>query len=638
MRPHAVLIIAFLLTVNALAQGAEYYASPTGTPGGDGSWSNPWDLQTALSKTTVVKPGDIIWLRGGTYGTGGSTVFYNRHDGTQSAPIIIRAYPGERATVNGGIITDTDSSWTWFWDLEITNTSTVRVCPPSGRPCGINMLGRGLKVINCVIHDAGHPGIGYWRSVGDGGEVYGTLLWANGLYDTETPPGTPTNPWTRGSAIYAQNQDGTRYIRDVISFRNFTTGFKCYTEGGYADGFWVEGNINFDNGEWNILMASKNNPMQRMKVLSNYLYRRADDGAQSLQTGYYDTPNIDGEISDNYVMTGTSPALYVKNYPTLTVTRNTLMGRTGQGLLVQWIRGPLTSVLWDNNTYRGGATSGFRLENTSYNFAGWQAAAGVDANSTYTSAQPTGVHVAVRPNLYEPGRAHVAVFNWDLAASVNVDLSSVLRIGDRYEIRDAQNYYGAPVVTGFYDGNPVALPMNLTAVAAPVGEVPHIAWRFTHTAPQFAAFVVRRVIETWTLNLAPGWNLVSLPLRPQDPTPAAVFPPDAVASVWEYNGSNYVAPTSIDAKRGYWVYATRALSRRIVGNRPAASVQLNAGWNLIGVVGPNAGQPWQPAPTDPAVNAAWGYGPPYRVTAGQCQEGRGYWLHATAPTTIWTSP
>jgi hypothetical protein len=54
------------------------------------------------------------------------------------------------------------------------------------------------------------------------------------------------NGWTRGSPIYAQNKDGTRYITDVIAFRNFTTGMKAYTEGGYANGFDFEGNVTFD--------------------------------------------------------------------------------------------------------------------------------------------------------------------------------------------------------------------------------------------------------------------------------------------------------------------------------------------------------------------------------------------------------
>src|SRR5438309_1624314 len=45
----------------------QFYVSPSGTAGGDGSLANPWDLQTALWGPATVKPGDCIWLRGGTY-------------------------------------------------------------------------------------------------------------------------------------------------------------------------------------------------------------------------------------------------------------------------------------------------------------------------------------------------------------------------------------------------------------------------------------------------------------------------------------------------------------------------------------------------------------------------------------------
>lgn len=52
--------------------------------------------------------------------------------------------------------------------------------------------------------------------------------------------------------------------------------------------------------------------------------------------------------------------------------------------------------------------------------------------------------------LYEPGRGHVAVLNWGKAEQVTVDLSKVLRPGDRFEIRDAKMPYDKPVVTGQY--------------------------------------------------------------------------------------------------------------------------------------------------------------------------------------------
>lgn len=61
-----------------------------------------------------------------------------------------------------------------------------------------------------------------------------------------------------------------------------------------------------------------------------------------------------------------------------------------------------------------------------------------------------GAQVIVRPNKYQPGRANVIVLNWDGAASVDVDLSSVKSAGQVYEILDARTM--KPVASGKYQG------------------------------------------------------------------------------------------------------------------------------------------------------------------------------------------
>ena len=69
-----------------------------------------------------------------------------------------------------------------------------------------------------------------------------------------------------------------------------------------------------------------------------------------------------------------------------------------------------------------------------------------------------------------------------------VDITAAkLPAGAAYEIRDAQNYFGAPVAKGTYDGRPVNLVISGLRAAAAVGNVPAAP---AHTAPTFAAFVV----------------------------------------------------------------------------------------------------------------------------------------------------
>ncbi|MDQ3256619.1 MAG: hypothetical protein M3R15_22475, partial [Acidobacteriota bacterium] len=91
----------------------------------------------------------------------------------------------------------------------------------------------------------------------------------------------------------------------------------------------------------------------------------------------------------------------------------------------------------------------------------------------------------------------ITVINWENLDTVTISLANTgLAVGQQFEIRDAQNYFGAPLVTGFYDGNPVTVtlpgtdspvtpvigandPINVGSLVLPV-----------HTSKEFNAFVL----------------------------------------------------------------------------------------------------------------------------------------------------
>src|ERR1700681_2575165 len=99
--------IGCLLFANCAA-ATNHFAAPTGTPSGDGTISNPWDLDTALGSPSgsqqpaSVKPGDTIWLRGGTYIPATDNCFISHVTGTPGTPIVVRNYNGDRATLQAG--------------------------------------------------------------------------------------------------------------------------------------------------------------------------------------------------------------------------------------------------------------------------------------------------------------------------------------------------------------------------------------------------------------------------------------------------------------------------------------------------------------------------------------------------------
>jgi hypothetical protein len=114
----------------------------------------------------------------------------------------------------------------------------------------------------------------------------------------------------------------------------------------------------------------------------------------------------------------------------------------------------------------------------------------------------------VRPNGYEIGRAHVIVHNWEQRPAVSVDLAAAgLQSGQEFEVRDVQDYFGAPVLTGRYAGGPISLPMQPRRPAAAVGNLPAAV---AHTAPQFAVFVVRaRGLTRWRAHGTGGQDAAS---------------------------------------------------------------------------------------------------------------------------------
>ncbi|MFN3652454.1 MAG: hypothetical protein ACK47B_23000 [Armatimonadota bacterium] len=464
--------------------GKEFYVAPNGSSSGDGSLARPWDIKTAFAPASAIKPGSTVWLRGGRYGTGGSTVIDCRLAGTASAPIIVRQYPRERATLDGGLFAR--GAYVWFWGFEITNTSLERNTTESYRPIGLKMEADGQKAINLVINNTGRTALSFHKDV----EVYGCLMWGNGHYDPSK------GGMIRGGAVYANvpnsNPSVTRYIRDIIAFRNFRSGVKVYSEwtDRFVNGFHVEGNICFDAHIDNLHATSRENPIRNLKVLRNYTYDVREQEGSCNRFGFETGSNEDAVISGNYFVTGTLGfgAVRVKNWKSLQFTENRVLS---PNRLVGWEQDfPASTLRWDRNHYFGGNDSPFMVNGAYRDFSGWTSLHPVDAGSQFQASYPSGTEVFVRPNLYEPGRGHVAVYNWSRQATVEVDVSGLgLKPGQSFEVLDAQSYYGAPVATGVFDGSKVKLPTRLTAAAPIPGKLRHMSAE--HTGPEFNAFVVR---------------------------------------------------------------------------------------------------------------------------------------------------
>ncbi len=422
------------------------YAAPGGWSGGEGTQEQPFDLGTALSAKSPVRPGGTVWLRGGTYR--GS--FTNGLTGTAEAPITVRPIPGEAVVLDGATSAEpvliVNGAWTVFRDFEVTNSDPRRLNPKVNRGGGVEVHGPNTKVINLVLHDTG-GGIGMWSDAVDA-EAYGNIIYYNGWMGADRP---------HGHGIYTQNKTGTRRINDNVIFRQFGAGIHAYgSEEAYLDSIEVEGNVLFNNGmaggDFDILFGG-GRIAKRPVFKANYTYDEPGAGAGN-NLGY-DTGCEGLLMKDNYF--GAVKAGYAVQFVNCA-------GAVEDNVLVGIVRG-----------IERGTIVGHSEVTTKY------------PKNQFNLEPPTGQKVFVRPNRFQPGRAHVVVYNWDLAKQVRVDLGPVgIAPGSPFEIRDVQNLMDPPVVSGTYSGAPVMIPIGATTVAPVVG------WQATpkHTGAGFAVFLV----------------------------------------------------------------------------------------------------------------------------------------------------
>ncbi len=460
----------------------QFFVAPDGQSGGDGSKNRPWDLATALAQPAKVKPGDTIWMRGGMY----KGAFISRLNGRDGQPVFLSQFTNERATIDGSLVVK--GVWTTYWGFEVTDSDTDRT---RERATGVEIFGAHTKFINLVVHDCGN-GIAFWSPALDA-ELYGNIIYNNGWQSSSDERG-------HGHGLYTQNEEGMKLVRENILFNQFGWGIHAYTEEGEINGFQFEGNVSFNNGaatekdeRYDNILVGGDKPAARISLANNYTYQTLtrSDTKPNVRLHYRATNNQDLSVRNNYFVGG-SLVLSVRDWRAMTLTGNHFYGL--QQLLALGVPQDVSAstYAWDDNTYiQGKEAKPFSFQDNSLAFAEWQKATGIDRNSHWVNnpkGRPEGVVVFVRPNIYETGRAHLIVYNWDLKETAEVDVKGLLSVGARYEIRDAQNYFGAPVASGTYQGKPLRLPLTNSKVAPLVGG----QFRFTSTAPEFGVFILLR--------------------------------------------------------------------------------------------------------------------------------------------------
>lgn len=400
--------LSLYASLHTSAKATDYYASSQGTASNSGTVNAPWDLSSSLKGDRPIKPGDTLFLRGGTYKAPRSQPYASSFgyavalSGDARHPIRIRSYRNEHVIIDGGLAVGYSKPCNYIWieglDIRVSEPRPTdandpfpwvgdysNITWPWG---GLNALsGRGCKFINLVIHDNAQ-GVSWWKPMVDS-ELYGCIIYDNGWIATNRG---------HGHGVYTQN-DGPDYktIKDCI----FVDGYSGYPIHVYGSAnaslknYRIEGNILYStDGKQHTLLVGGGSPVANAFVDRNLFY------SMNLQMGYGSTQNQSGEASEN------------------------LFGPGSLNL------GKFSSL----NTQK---------------------------NRTYVKTPSLNTEVYIRPNAYDLSRANVAVFRFGTKdATVEVDLSGFLHPGEAYRFMNPKNLWGAPVVSGSYTGGLIALPVT----------------------------------------------------------------------------------------------------------------------------------------------------------------------------------
>jgi hypothetical protein len=146
------------IPVDMEIEEADYYVAVDGDDADPGTMEEPF--ATIQHAHDVAGPGDLIYVRGGTYTPTEQTVF--RGEGTEAEPITLRTYPGEHVIIDASGLPegDVDGASTATWTFN--DAGHWQIIGPmhltSGRGAGVEIQGETADV-DFIFIESSHNGL-----------------------------------------------------------------------------------------------------------------------------------------------------------------------------------------------------------------------------------------------------------------------------------------------------------------------------------------------------------------------------------------------------------------------------------------------------------------------------------------------
>jgi hypothetical protein len=512
-------LFLLLWAVASIGHARDWFVSTNGT--GNGSITNPWALQVALTNDTVIQAGDTIWMRGGAYSPVITNGINSNHEidingnpvgigevewvtgfngsafGNSNLMVTIRSYSNEWARIDGvwrdnWQPTDTNGSIQWgylqFRDLEFYDS--MKGHHATNYCCSGNYTNGPWShfepkftlvqdFVNCVVHDVDNC-FGYTvRS------VRGCIIWNVGVDGLEhvcypSPQTFSGNivGWTVNDVV--EHSQANFIMQSNIIFGSGQTATNTGGIDARIDGVGVQYNNNYTYNYF---------PTTPIAGVPNGITFSGPGGSA---------------IVTNNVFVAPEPLVFRPNGYTNMVFQgnvsfmNMVIANPRQSYSQVMSRGSTNGIFNINyNQYFTDSpyvNSVFFQYDGNYNYWLWTQWLSnnptFDTSSTDTdNAMPTNM-VFVIPNQDEAKRCHIAVYNFASNNVVMVNLSGVLSAGDSYQLYNAQDYGRGAIQSGIYNGSSITVPMtNLTTAPILFGT----NWGLVQPppmSPTFGAFVV----------------------------------------------------------------------------------------------------------------------------------------------------
>lgn len=469
-----------------------YVAASGGIASGLGTFEAPWTLAHAVAGAGgVLQPGDTVWLRGGTYV---GTFLPTGPHATAAARITFRQFGGDAPL---GERVRIDGQWQHrrdYWDLrgvEVFQTDPV-VTGIEGIVLG-EAAGSayGARVINCIVHDCGATGCTGWLNSRGPSLYYGMIVYNNGTHHN------------LDHGFYIHDQE--KVLENCIAFNNLARNFQSYDSLRPHKSIHHRRCIAFGAGELSVVNGGSTNFLSRIigsQSQEDVLFEQCvgfhklanATQCQQLRLGTNGNGLLqkDATVRGCYFWRGRT-FMEIAQWQRLAVEDNTFVNdATASDHIIMRDKGARDFASWERNAWYMDPASvkwNYKLRR---NFAGWKSAVALGATDTISALTPP-TRAFVFPNDFEPGRAHVAIFNHELASVVPVDLATVLVPGQHYEVRSVQDLWGTPVTSGTYTGGLVSIPMSAAVPPPTPGGAGRVFSTPPTTGPEFDAFLVLAV-------------------------------------------------------------------------------------------------------------------------------------------------